>query len=89
MQWLANARRTARCDCHCTTAYCLLPTAYCLLPTQELVIAFRANLRNPVVWQALIRLMTEAKVASLSARKTMVVGRPLAGVELLAGRPAG
>src|SRR4051794_19977624 len=43
--------------------------------TQLLRIALRANLRNPLDWQALIRLSTEAKVVSLSPRRTTVVGR--------------
>ena len=48
-------------------------------------IALKANLRNPLASHALIRLMNDENVASLSARRMIVVGRPPRGVELDAG----
>ena len=54
---------------------------------QTLFIAFSANLRKPWVWHAFSRLMTDENTESLSARKMMVVGRPVAGVVLQAAGP--
>ena len=48
-------------------------------------IALRANLRNPLAWQAVIRLKSEENGVSRSARRTIVVGRPPVAVGLQPG----
>ena len=57
-------------------------TAVIRKTTQEFI-ALKANFRNPCDWQALIRLINEENVASLSARRMIVVGRPPVGSGLV------